>query len=325
MAGEEWLAIFNNHSLPLLQWRLALEEGRGVFDGNGVPLNGHLSLWRQTLTVVLVLLLASVWRRTGRWAAPGSVVGIVDAAALGVERRRAGSPASAGGRSLRGGLSGGLRVVGLLDLHGRIRRRYCCCWRSASASAGSIFLTGALAVTLTVPLGSARRWERRCRVCRSCRTPRRTTFISSTGGATSSTVTWGNGNLQVGPTAKRRARQRLVSRLIDVQLIRAGITTSLVGRHVGLAVVVGRLRGARVNDLDYDRIADATDRAATDGPLVGDLVAFATVCLRAAGALVARGGLLARTFRHVETGIAQTSGDVRRYVGGGGAIGTSGA
>lgn len=68
-------------------------------------------------------------------------------------------------------------------------------------------------------------------------------------------------------------------------MIGVRILASLVRRHVGLAIVLGIRLGTRVDDLDYDRVPNATNGpSARNSSLVGHFVALSTIGFRTGGA-----------------------------------------
>ena len=173
---------------------------------------------------------------------------------------------------------------------------------------------------------------KRRRRARPRRRGRSTSSTTGTSGAAATTprrtatgaITGRDGDFQIGPTAKSRARESQISRLIDIELIGAGVAAAFVGGDVGLAVIVRRRRRARVDNLHRDGVADAADVAPADGARVGHFVAGPAVVFRTARACVAGFCFRARTLRHVaHRAGAGAAGDVGGDVRGRGAVGSA--
>lgn len=82
---------------------------------------------------------------------------------------------------------------------------------------------------------------------------------------------------------------------VDIELVRTAALASLVGGHVRLAKVESAAGGTRVDDLNDDGDANASDGGASHATHVGHLVAGTAIARRATGSLVACDGALTGT------------------------------
>ena len=94
------------------------------------------------------------------------------------------------------------------------------------------------------------------------------------------------------------ASQSLISVQSDIQRVTSA--TPLLGRHLGLAVIVRANRWAAVDDLYDDRVTYTPNRSSTVTASVGDPVASSAVAFRACWALVAPNDTLAVALGEVD-------------------------